>query len=66
MTPNMPSSGRVDVLAVTFRSLGKSGREWVAHFDLGSDYENELAALGVAWKMHASIIDSAALTEPQS
>lgn len=48
------------VLAVTFRSLGKSGREWVEHFDLGSEEANAHAAVTVAWKNNAAVISSAA------
>ncbi len=51
----------VDVLAVTFRSIGKSRREWVAHFDLGDALENSLAAAKVAWKTRAEILSVAAL-----
>jgi len=54
-------SAAVDVLAVTFRSLGKSRREWVAHFDLGDALENSLAAARVAWKTRAEILSVAAL-----
>ena len=42
-------------LEVTFKSLGRSAREWTVLFDCGSDDENRLQALRHAWKMRASI-----------
>lgn len=43
-------------MQVTFKSKGKSGRVWTAIFDLGSDEENTLSALRVAWKQNATIV----------
>lgn len=45
-------------MRVTFRSYGKSRRQWDATFDLGSDEANGIAALQVAWKMNAEILRS--------
>ena len=40
---------------VIFKSRSRSGRIWEVHFDLGSEEENNLAALDVAWKYNAEI-----------
>lgn len=43
------------MIKVTFKNR-RSGRVWEAYFDLGSEEENGLAALGVAWKHDAEIL----------
>lgn len=52
------------MIEVTFRSKNRSGRVWVARFDMGSDHENALAALTVAFKHNAAIIGSARAKAP--
>jgi len=43
-------------LKVTFKSNGKSGREWTAVIDLGSKIENAIKASKIAWQHNAKII----------
>jgi hypothetical protein len=47
---------RSEALTVTFESRGHSRRIWDATFDLGSDYENGLAACRVAHTHNAVIV----------
>lgn len=47
-------------LEVTFKSRGRSAREWTARFEFGSEHANSLAALEEAWKLNAAIIASQA------
>ncbi len=42
-------------MTVTFRSL-RSGRIWTARFEFGSEEENALCAVKVAWQHNAEII----------
>ena len=46
------------MIEVAFRSRNRSRRVWVARFDMGSDYENALAALTAAFKHNAEIISA--------
>lgn len=50
------------MLTVTFKSRSRSWRIWQECFDIGSDRENALMALTVAYKMHAEIIGASTET----